>query len=101
MIGAEMAADTLDGALEEGRLGAGRLSTYQDRWLDEIGDELDAGRRLQEVGRQMEDREIDELFEALNDGLGATVRQVVKFDWHRSALKALFRHRKVRTFLAA
>lgn len=101
MIGAELAAETLDAALEEGRLGAGRLSTYQDRWLEEIGDELEAGRRLQEVGRQMEDPEIDELFEALNDGLGATVRRLVKFDWHRSALKALFRHGKVRTFLAA
>ncbi len=101
MIGAEMAADTLDAALEEGDLGADRLAAYEGRWLDEIGDELEAGRRLQEVGRQMDDREIDDLFEALNDGLGATVRQVVRFDWHRSALKALFRHGKVRTFLAA
>jgi len=101
MIGAELAAETLDAALREDRLGAGRLEVYEDRWLDEIGEELEAGRRLQEVGRQMDDREIDELFEALNDGLGATVRQVVKFDWHRSALKALFRHGKVRTFLAA
>ena len=101
MIGAELAAETLDGALAEDRLDDRRLSVYEDRWLDEIGDELEAGRRLQEVGRQMDDREIDELFEALNDGLGATVRRLVKFDWHRSALKALFRHGKVRTFLAA
>ena len=101
MIGAQLAAETLDDALTTDRLGARRLSSYEDRWLDEIGDELEAGRRLQEVGRKMDDEEIDELFEALNDGLGATVRRLVKFDWHRSALRAVFRHRKVRSFLAA
>lgn len=101
MIGAELAAETLDEALSRNRLDAGALSTYEERWLAAIGDEIEAGRRLQRVGREMSDREIDDVFRALNDGLGATVRQMVKFDWHRDALRALFQYGKVRKFLAA
>lgn len=91
MLGADMAADVLDGALAEGDLSADRLSAYEDRWRDELESEIDAGLRLQRLGRDLSDSEIDELFTALQNGVAATIRKVVQFDWHRPALEVLFK----------
>lgn len=101
MIGADLAAETLDSSLRDGRLSAERLSVYEERWLGEVGEEIKAGRRLQRLGQRLNDREIDEIFEALNSGLGATIRRLVRFDWHRPALEALFKNSTVRKWLAA
>lgn len=91
MLGAEMAAEVLSEALEEGDLSAERLSAYEDRWRDELGSEIEAGLRLQRLGRELSDPEIDELFEALQNGVASTIRKVVQFDWHRPALEVLFK----------
>lgn len=95
MLGAEMAADRLDEALGRNALDAESLAPYEDRWHDRLGREIRSGLELQERAGALSDGEIDRLFEALRGGIAATVRQVVRFDWHRSALGVLFRHRKL------
>lgn len=48
----------------------------------------------------MSDEQIDDLFGALQAGLGAAVRQVVRFDWHRPALGLLLRRLRKRVLAA-
>jgi len=89
MLGAEMAASVLDDALDAGRLDAGSLSVYEEMWRARLGPEIDMGLRLQEAVRELEDHEIDRVFGALQNGVGRMVRRVVRFDWHRPALRVL------------
>lgn len=101
MIGAEIAADVLAERLPVDALSGEELAAYGTRWWDRLGPEIEAGRKLQELGRGMSDRQIDELFGALNEGLGATVRRVVRFDWHRPALETILRSGTLRSLVAA
>ena len=95
MIGAELASEVLDEGLSAGRLDAAFLSDYERRWHERLGPEIRAGRELQRVGAEMTDEEIDRLFGALQEGLGRAVREMVRFDWHRPALRALLGRRAV------
>lgn len=95
LIGSEIASEVLDEGLRKNRLDATFLGRYQDRWWSRLGPEIRSGLELQRFAEAMEDGEVDRLFEALNNGLGPSVRRVVKFDWHRTALKALFSRKGV------
>lgn len=99
--GAELAAGALDDALAAGRLGAAELARYEEAWLDELGPEIRAGLRLQRVGREMDDGDVDRLFRRLQGVLGAAVERAVRFDWHRPALAVLFAHPVVRGLVDA
>lgn len=94
--GAELAAGVLDGALAAGRLGAAELARYEEAWLEALGPEIEAGLRLQRVGRALEDEDVDRLFRRLQGVLGAAVERAVRFDWHRAALRVLFAHPALR-----
>lgn len=100
LIGAEIAAEVLDEGLRRGRLDAAFLGRYERRWLAALGGEIESGLALQRLGREVEDRDVDEVFAALNDGLGSTVRRLVRFDWHRPVVRELLRHDRVREYLA-
>lgn len=89
--GAEHAAATMAGALADDRLDAGSLAAYEEAWRGELMPEIEAGLDLQRTVRGLSDAEIDQIFEALQGGLGAMVRAAVRFDWHRPALRVLFR----------
>ncbi len=93
LVGADLAARVLSDGLNKNRLDARSLARYERLWTRELGGEIRSGLELQEVARRMTDVEIDQLFEALNDGLGTSIRHVIRFDWHRPALKALFMRR--------
>lgn len=89
LLGAEIAAEVLGRALETDRLDARRLAPYEKAWQKRLGGEIKAGLELQRLAVGMSDREIETLFEALNNGLSSAVRQVVRFDWHQPALKLI------------
>ncbi|CAN5349681.1 geranylgeranyl reductase family protein [soil metagenome] len=89
-IGAQIAADILSRALRRNRLGAEHLRRYEEAWHDRLGPEIRAGLELQRIGRAMDNPSIDKLFEACQNGLGTAIRQAVRFDWHRPALRLLF-----------
>ena len=88
--GAEHAAGVLAERLPDDRLDAPSLAAYQEAWRAELMPEIEAGLELQRAVRGLSDGEIDQLFEALQGGLGAMVRAAVRFDWHRDALSVLF-----------
>jgi digeranylgeranylglycerophospholipid reductase len=100
MIGGEIAAEILSDGLRRNLLDADFLSRYQTEWEARLGSEIDAGLELQRVAQGMSDAEIDQLFKALSGGLGAAVKQVVRFDWHKPALKVLFRGSRLRRMVA-
>ncbi len=93
LLGAGMAAERLDEALREDALDAGSLAPYEEAWRDRLGSEIRSGLELQERAAALSDEEIDRIFGALRDGVAAVIREVVRFDWHRPALRVLFRHR--------
>ena len=93
MIGAGIAAEVLSTGLRKNRLSSDHLSTYETAWKARLGGEIDAGFELQRMGGAMSDPEIDELFTALNSGLGPAVRVLIQFDWHQPALRALLKRR--------
>jgi flavin-dependent dehydrogenase len=93
LLGARMAAERLDGALREDTLDAASLAPYEAAWRDRLGSEIRSGLELQERAAALSDEEIDRIFGALRDGVAAVIREVVRFDWHRPALRVLFRHR--------
>lgn len=99
LIGARLAAETLDEGLRRDRLDASSLRRYETAWIDVIGDEIEAGFALQRLGRELRDREVDRAFEALSDGLGSAVRRFVRFDWHRVVIQELLRDATLRRFV--
>jgi flavin-dependent dehydrogenase len=98
LLGAQIAADILSDALARDRLGAAHLARYQEVWTEKLGDEIEAGLEFQRVAQGMTDPQIDRLFESLNNGLADTVRQVVRFDWHRPALDVIMKKALKRLF---
>ena len=90
LIGADLAAEVLSEGLRTNELDAARLARYEGLWTQRLGGEIASGLELQWLARTLSDPQIDRLFEALNDGLGSAVRHIVRFDWHRTVLKALF-----------
>ncbi len=89
MLGAEIAAEMLSDGLRKERLSASHLGRYEQAWEDRLGGEIKTGLELQRLARTMSDSEIDALFLALQSGLASSVRHLVRFDWHRPALKVL------------
>lgn len=99
LIGAEIAAEVLHEGLKGDRLDREFLRRYESRWWERLGREIESGLELQRLGHRVDDPEVDELFVALSNGLGTTVRHLVRFDWHRPVLRELFRHEEVRRFM--
>ena len=93
MIGAGIAAEVLSAGLRTNQLSSAHLARYETAWKTRLGGEIDSGFELQRMGSAMSDPEIDELFTALNSGLGPAVRILIQFDWHQPALRALLKRR--------
>ncbi|MFC1791905.1 hypothetical protein ACFL0I_05540, partial [Gemmatimonadota bacterium] len=91
LLGAEIAAEVLSDSLKADRLEASHLARYQKAWTRRLGDEIEAGLEVQRLAQEMSDAEINTLFESLNNGMAQAVKQVVKFDWHRPALKVIMK----------
>lgn len=62
---AELVADVAHRALEEGDLGAERLSEYDHAWREAIGEELDRALYLRRLFLRLTDRDMEHLLEVL------------------------------------
>jgi digeranylgeranylglycerophospholipid reductase len=100
LIGADLAAEILSSALMENRLSAEGLQPYHHTWLARFGHEIRSGLRLQRLGATLQDGEIEEIFRLLQGGLGSGMKRLVHFDWHRQALRLLFRSPGLQWMLA-
>lgn len=66
MVCAEILAEEASGALDEDQLGAERLQRYHDRWWGSIGRELRIGLRLRHAFLQLDDEDLDDIWERLS-----------------------------------
>jgi digeranylgeranylglycerophospholipid reductase len=98
LLGAEVAADTLNAGLRRDRLSATALYPYHTRWLKRFGGELETGLRLQQLSATLDDRDIDTLFRTLRGKLVVEMKRKVRFDWHCRALNLLLGEPRLQRF---
>ena len=97
-LGAQMAAEVLDGALKSDSLMADQLSCYQKRWRARMGKELSRGYRARWAYARLSDRQIEGIFNALgSNGTAGTLLTSDKFsfDWHGRLMLTVLRHSSV------
>jgi flavin-dependent dehydrogenase len=93
-LGAKIAAEVLDEALNSGNLTAGQLSHYQKQWKAKMGKELSRGYWARWAYAKLNDRQIDRIFNAL-DSSGIVEALLnsdnFSFDWHSRLILAVLR----------
>ena len=100
LVSATLAAETLIPALRSDRLDEDTLATYQQRWRQRLGPELQAQLALRMLAQRLTDPEIDSLFDlARTNGVMPLVRRTAKFNQHRHLIAELFRHAPARRLL--
>jgi flavin-dependent dehydrogenase len=97
LIGADIAAATLDAALKDGDLSARRLAHYEREWRKRLGKELTTGYRFRRLFERLSDRQIDRLFEIVEKrGIDkALLKTGVSFDWHAGTIMRLLTYQVV------
>jgi flavin-dependent dehydrogenase len=100
MLTAGMAAEVLDGALMDDRLGAESLSDYEKMWRELLQDEIETGMRLRRAFHLLNDFTLDKLVSlACRNGILELVNEKADFDWHQDLIRAVFRHATVSRIL--
>jgi flavin-dependent dehydrogenase len=96
LLCADLAAQTLDGALRSGRLCGKDLSGYERAWKATLGDELRTGQWARKLYERLSDRRIDRILATLSSGgliEEILSRDDVSFDWHGRSLRHLLTYR--------
>ena len=94
-LGARIAAQVLDQALDSDDLTAGRLSRYQKLWRARMGKELSRGYWARRAYARLSDRQIEGIFSILASGnMTETLLNSGRFsfDWHSWLILAVLRH---------
>jgi flavin-dependent dehydrogenase len=100
LISGQLAAETLDAALDADDLREARLREYETRWRDRLGAEIRIGLAFRLLASRLNDRGIDALIElARIDGIVPMLYQTADFNWHRQSALALLRHAQFRRIL--
>jgi geranylgeranyl reductase family protein len=100
LLTARVASDVLEAGLCRNHLQAAALATYQVRWRQAIGDELDAQLELRQLAHELTDADMDAFFDlAHTNGVMPLLRQTARFNQHRQLIRALFRHPPARQVL--
>lgn len=92
LLGADIAADTLDRGLRSDDLSARSLAGYERRWRQKLGREIKTGYRARRFFERLNDRQIEGLFEIIKaSGIDKAVLDSgdVSFDWHGKAIPML------------
>ncbi|MCJ7791925.1 MAG: NAD(P)/FAD-dependent oxidoreductase [Dehalococcoidia bacterium] len=93
-LGAKIAAEVLDEALNNDNLTAGQLSRYQKQWKAKMGQELSRGYWARWAYAKLSDRQIEGIFNALDSsGMAEALLNSgnFSFDWHSRLILAVLR----------
>lgn len=85
MLAADMAAETLHGALVRGDLSARGLAAYERRWKERLGRELRIDSFARALFNRLSDRQLDALFRVVQDNAlheAVMASAYRSFDWH-------------------
>ena len=94
LLGADMAAATLDQALARGDLSAKRLARYERGWRKKLGRELRVGYWARRLFERLSDQQIDRLFEIIAArGIDEALLKAenLSFDWHSKTISRLIK----------
>ncbi len=95
LLASEVAADTLDDALQEGDFSAGRLARYQQEWKGLLAREFEVGYSARRLFEFLGDGHISALVDqASKNGFVASLANSpdVSFDWHSSMIGKIMGH---------
>jgi geranylgeranyl reductase family protein len=93
-LGARIAVEVLDGAINSDNLTAGQLSRYQKRWKAKMGKELSRGYWARWAYAKLSDRQIEGIFNMFDsDGMAEALLNSDKFsfDWHSRLILTVLR----------
>jgi flavin-dependent dehydrogenase len=94
-LGAKIAAEVLDEALDSDNLTADRLWRYQKRWKARMGKELSRGYWARWAYGKLSDRQIEGIFNVLDSGGMAEAllnSNNFSFDWHSRLILTILRY---------
>ena len=95
LLASEVAADTLDDALQEGDFSAGRLARYQQEWKGLLAREMEVGYSARRLFEFLGDGHISALVDqASKNGFVSSLANSpdVSFDWHSSMIGKIMGH---------
>jgi len=95
LLCADIAADTLQRALETNALSAKGLADYERQWRKKLGWELRIGYRAREFYGRLSDRQINRVFDIIiSNGIDEALLKAedLSFDWHGKAILRLLRN---------
>jgi flavin-dependent dehydrogenase len=98
LLCADIAADTLHEALQDGDLSAGRLARYERGWRKKLGRELRTGYWFRKIFERLSNRQIDGIFRIIKAGgidEALLKAEDVSFDWHGRTIMKLLKYRVV------
>ncbi|MGD0794575.1 MAG: NAD(P)/FAD-dependent oxidoreductase [Dehalococcoidales bacterium] len=98
LLCADIAAETLHGALVDDDLSEKRLARYEKAWRRKIGRELRTGYWARKLFERMSYRQIDRLFEILKSGgidEALLKSEDLSFDWHSRTIRQLLKYQIV------
>jgi digeranylgeranylglycerophospholipid reductase len=98
LIGAEIAAETLNRALADNDLSAGRLAAYERAWRKKLGKEIRTGYWARKLFERLSNQQIDSLFKLIKAGgidEALLKAEDVSFDWHGKTIMKLLKYRMV------
>lgn len=100
LLSASLAAQVLGPALRRNSLQASTLKQYETLWRKRLAAEFDAQLSLRNAAQQMEDEDIDGMFDlARTNGVMPIIRRTARFNRHRDLIAALFKHPPARRIL--
>jgi digeranylgeranylglycerophospholipid reductase len=92
LLSADIAAETLHQALEDGDLSAKRLAGYERGWKKRLGRELRVGYWARKLFEHLSNRQIDRVFEIVKAGgidEALLKDEDLSFDWHSKTILRL------------
>ncbi|MFC2066336.1 NAD(P)/FAD-dependent oxidoreductase [Chloroflexota bacterium] len=98
LLCADIAADVLSQALQDGDLSARRLFRYERGWKKRLGQELKIGYWARKLFERLSDKRIDRIFEIVkSNGIDEALLkdEDLSFDWHGKAVLRLAGHKLV------
>ena len=95
---ADIAANTLQRALESNDLSARGLAYYEREWKLKLGRELKIDYWARKFYERLSDKQIDRVFDIIkSNGIDEALLNMreLSFDWHGEAVLRLLRHKAV------
>ena len=98
LLCADIAANTLNRALQNDDLSAKGLASYERQWRRKLGQELKIGYYARKFCERLSDRHINRIFDIIiSNGIDDTLLKAedLSFDWHGKAVLRLMGHRAI------